>query len=345
MKNGSAVDLAIGCYPNWWRERYAEEMRAIAADLTADGRSPARVTLNLLRGAVRARSRAQGMPKLYELWSSRTRISIAAATLPWMLVAPFLLMAMGTQSLHSATGSVFYSGFNFGMTHLQIAGALPTPAPPLTTAGAVVPFASLAVGLLFLVTLAVLTCGWFALTGAIRCSEIPHRRRVRLLAWAPGFAILADAALIVAQIVVRPNEYRSTGGGPMVAIGGHPLAAHVIATCLGVVTIGGWLASIVCVAVATKRADLAPSDLRFGKSVSTVASTLFALMLAAYLAWGIGLIVQARQASHGNFTTIAYSHQNLWIPMVLLVTVAVIVSGFSSRAARRSWMVVAGDIL
>ena len=345
MRSGSAVDLAIGCYPGWWRERYAEEMRAIAADLTADGRSPARVTLNLLRGAVRARSRAQGMPKIYELWSTRTRISIAGATLPWMLVAPFLLLAMGTQSLHSSAGKVFYSGSSLAMNDLRIAGFSPTPAPPLTPAGSVAPYASLAVGVLFLVTLAVLACGWSSLTGAIRRSSIPQRRQVWLLAWAPGFALLADVVLIVAQILARPNEYRSTGGGPMVAIGGHPLAAHVLATCLGIVAIGGWLASIVCVAVAAKRADIAPSDLRFGKSVSIVASTLFALTLAAYLAWGIGLFIQGQQASHGNFTTIAYSHQDLWFPMVLLVTVAVIVSGFSSRAARKAWMVLAGSIL
>jgi len=345
MSSASAVDLAIRCYPAWWRERYGEEVRTISGDLTADGRSPAIVTLNLLQGAVRARSRAQGMPKIYELWSARTRISIAAATLPWMLVAPFLLMAMGTQSLHSTKGPVFFSGFSFTMTHLQIAGAPPTPAPPLTPAGSVVPFASLAVGVLFLVTLAVLACGWTGLTGAIRRSATPHRRRVWLLAWAPGFALLADIALVVALILVRPVGYHMTGGGPMVPIGGHPFAAHVLGTVLGVVAIGGWLASVVCVAVAARRADVAPSDLRFGKSVSIATTTLFALMLGAYMAWGIGLYVQARQATHGNFTTVAYSHQGLWIPMVLLVTVAVVLSGFSSRAARRSWMVLSTDIL
>ena len=344
MSSGSAVNLAIRCYPGWWRERYGEEVRIIAGDLTADGQSPALVTLNLLQGAVRARSRAQGMPKVYELWSARTRISIAAATLPWMLAAPVVLMAMGTQSLHSTRGPVSFSGWSFTMTHLQIAGAPPTPAPPLTPAGSVVPFASLAVGVLFLVTLAVLACGWTGLTGAIRRSAMPDRRRVWLLAWAPGFALLADLVLVVALVLVRPAGYRWTGGGPMVPIGGHPLAAHILGTVLGVVAIAGWLASIVCVAVAAKRADVALSDLRFGKSVSIVTSVLFALMLAAYLTWGIGLLVQARQASHGIFTTISYSRSDLWIPMVLLIATAVILSGFSSRAARRSWIVLSNDI-
>jgi len=344
MSSESAVNLAIRCYPGWWRERYGEEVRAISGDLTADGRSPAIVALNLLHGAVRARSRAEGMPKIYELWSTRTRISIAAATLPWMLVAPFVLMAMGTQSLHSTKGYVFFSGSGFTMTHLQIAGAPPTPAPPLTPAGSVVPFASLAVGVLFLVTLAVLASGWTGLTGAIRRSAMPHRRRVWLLAWAPGFALLADVALVVAEVLLRPNGYRSTGGGPMVPIGGHPLAAHVLGTVLAVVAIGGWLASIVCVAVAAKRADVALSDLRFGKSVSIATTALFALMLTAYLAWGIGLLVQARQASQGTFTTISYSHQDLWFPIVVLITSAVVLSGFSSRAARRSWIVLSNDI-
>ena len=344
MSSGSAVNFAIRCYPGWWRERYGDEVRTIAGDLTADGQLPALVTLNLLQGAVRARSRAQGMPKIYELWAARTRMSIAAATLPWMLVAPLVLMAMGTQSLHSTEGPVSFSGFSFTMTHLQIAGAPPTPAPPLTPAGSVVPFASLAIGVLFLVTLAVLACGWTALTGAIRRSATPHRRRAWLLAWAPGFALLADLAVVVALILVRPVGYRWTGGGPMVPIGGHPLAAHILGTVLGVVAIGGWLASTVCVAAAAKRADIALSDLRFGRSVSIVTSVLFALMLAAYMAWGIGLWVQARQASHGTFTTISYSRQDLWIPMVLLITSAVILSGFSSRAARRSWKVLSNDI-
>jgi hypothetical protein len=345
MRSGQVVDLAIGLYPGWWRERYAEEVRVVADDLAADGRSTAMVTFSLLRGAVHARTSAQGMPRTYVLWSTRTRMSIAAATLPWMLVAPFLLMAMGTQSLHSGAGNVYYSGFNFGMTHLQIAGAPPTPAPPLTPAGSVVPFASLAVGVLFLVTLAVLASGWIGLTGAIRRSAMPNRRRVRLLAWAPGFALLADIALIVAQTLARPRSFHSIGGRPFVAVGGHPLAAHVLGTVLGVVAIGGWLVSVACVAAAVKRADVAPSDLRFGKSVSLITTTLFALMLAAYMTWGVGLIVQARQSAHGNFTTIAYSHQDLWFPMVVFISLAVILSGFSSREARRSWRVLSGDFL
>ena len=123
------------------------------------------------------------------------------------------------------------------------------------------------------------------------------------------------------------------------------IALNPVPFALGVVAIGGWLACIVCVAVASMRADVAPTDLRFGKSVSIVATTLFALMLAAYTIWGIGLIVQARQAAHGNFTTIAYSHQDLWFPMVVLLSVAVMLSTFSSREARRSWRVLSVDIL
>jgi hypothetical protein len=46
---------------------------------------------------------------VYDLWSTRTRVSIAAATLPWLLMAPLLLTAMGNQSLHSSKGQVIWS--------------------------------------------------------------------------------------------------------------------------------------------------------------------------------------------------------------------------------------------
>ena len=345
MTGRPSVDLAIRLYPAWWRERYADEVRVVADDLAGDGRSVARITYSLLRGVMRARTTAQGMPRTYALWSTRTRVSIAAATLPWLVVAPIALMAMGTRTLHAGAGSVMYSGVDIGLTHLQIFGAPPRPAPPLTPAGSVIPFVSLAIIVLFLVTLAVLASGWSGLTGAIRRTTVADRRRLWLLAWAPGFALLADIALFVAQTVVRPHSYRSVGGRPFVAVGGHPYAAHVLGTVLGVVAIGGWLVAVACVAVAARRADVAPSDLRFGRSVSFATTTLFALLLTAYLAWGIGLIVQARQSAHGTFTTIAYSHQDLWLPMVVVIALAVVVSGLSSREAGRSWRILSSDIL
>ena len=196
--------------PSWWRERYADEVRVVSNDMTAEGRSTLMVTLNLLGGAVRARSSAQGMPKTYGLWSARAKISIAAATLPWLVVAPLAAIAIGNQTLHSSAGLVTWSGFNFLPTHLQTGFSKGTPvaAPPLTSGGQAVLYAMFAFVMLFLATFVVLISGWSGLTGAIKRSGAPHRRRLLLLAWAPVFSLLIDVALMIAQNTVQyPARY------------------------------------------------------------------------------------------------------------------------------------------
>jgi len=342
MKKTFTVEAALRCYPAWWRSRYAEEVRSVATDLGAEGRSASRLAFDLVRGAIRVRVRAQGMPAVYRLWTTRTRLSIAVATLPWMLVAPVVLMAMGTQSLSSRVGRIFPPQLSLiGPNDLQVMGRhAPMAAPPLTSAGWVVVDGSRAVLALFLVTLMVLTVGWSRLTSGIQRSSSPHRRKVALLAWAPGFALLADIGLVVALILVRPSRYHSTNGGLMVPLNGNPAAAHALGVALGIVAIVGWLLSIVCVGVATKQAEVAPADLRFGRTVSVIVAALLAALLVAYATWGIGLIVQARQAASGSHTTIAYSNQGLWPPMMCVLISGVVLSVAGARAAVRSWRVI-----
>ena len=346
MNTGSAIELALRCYPGWWRERYADEVRVVSQDLTAEGRSPVRVTLDLLGGALRARSRAEGMPKSYGLWSVRTRTSIAAATLPWLLVAPFVLVAVGNVSFHSPSGGlVIWSGISLMPSHLQvISHAVATPAPPLAPVGRLVLYSSLTVTVLILVTFIVLISGWSGLTSAIKHSNSPHRGRLRLLAWAPVFALLADVVLLILQNRVRPNSF-AYYRDHVVTSGGNPTALHALNVLVPVVAIAGWLISIACVGFAARRADVAPSDLRFGRSVAVIVSLLFGLLVVAYATWGIGLIVQARQGENGNFTTIEYSHPGLWLPMMLVLTIAVGLSVMSARVARSSWKVISATFL
>jgi hypothetical protein len=347
MMSESAIELALRCYPGWWRERYANEVRVVSNDLTAEGRSPVRVAWNLLGGAIRARSRAQGMPKTHGLWSARTRASITAATLPWLVVAPLVLTVMGHQTFHSSAGTVISYGLSFAPTHLQIVNkhVPPTPAPPLTPIAPLIMWAGLAVGVLVLVTFTILISGWSGLTSAIRRSSTPHRRRLRLLAWAPVFSLLTDVALWIAQAGAHPDNFHSTRGGLIVASGGNPAALHVLDIVVPIVVSAGWLASIACVAVAARRADVAPSDLRFGKSVAIIVASLFIVLVAAYATWSVGLIVQARQAAHGNYTTIVYSHAGLWLPTVTVLVVGVILSGMGARAARSSWKVISVTVV
>ncbi len=340
---GDPVELALRCYPRWWRDRYADEIRSVVGDLAQEGRPRWAVTLNLLRGALRTRARAVGMPPVYELWCTRARVAIAAATLPWVLMGPLVLMVLGGQRLHSSAGRIFPGQLSItgGANQLVMGRGMPTAAPPLTTAGSVAWYADVAMVGLFLLTLFVLFAGWSGFAGAVKRSAAPHRWRLLLLAWAPGFSVLADIVLTVAADVLMPHSWRSRGGRPPVPIGGHLAAAHALGTALAVVAVVGWLVSIVCVAVAAWRADISPLDLRFGRSVSIVVVTLFTLTLAAYATWGIGLLVQSRQALHGRFTTISYTHQDLWPLMLVALLLAVTLSAFGASAARRSWRMIA----
>ncbi|MGH9101123.1 MAG: hypothetical protein ACRDV8_12965, partial [Acidimicrobiales bacterium] len=88
------LDRVLACYPPWWRAVYGVEVRQLVEDLLADGRRRWRLAVNLLWGAFRARLLARGMPMRPELWATRSRVSIAVATLPWLAVMPFLILGM-----------------------------------------------------------------------------------------------------------------------------------------------------------------------------------------------------------------------------------------------------------
>jgi hypothetical protein len=255
------------------------------------------------------------------------------------------MATVGSVSFHSSAGPIFSSGFSLFPSHLQlINGARPTPAPSLTPAGHVVLYSTLAITTLFFVTLIVLIGGWSSLTRAIRQSDTPNRRRLRLLAWTPVFALLADIVLVVAQGAARPSGY-SDHQGHVVAFGGHPTALHVLNIALPTVAIVGWLVSVSCVAIAARQANIAPLELRFGKSVAVVVALLFALLVAVYATWGIALILQSRQTERGNFTTVGYAHAGLWLPMMLVLAIAVALSVVSARAARSSWKMISVTFL
>ncbi len=342
----SPVEAALSCYPAWWRDRYADEVRSLSAELRSDGRAASRITFDLVRGALRVRASAEGMPRVHDLWATRTQLSIAVATLPWLLVAPLVLFAMGTLRLHSAAGRVFSPQLTLiGSNSLEVMGRHgPVAAPPLTPAGWMVVDSSRALMVLFVGTLLVLVVGWGRLIGGIADSNAPQRRKAALLAWAPVFALLADAGLVVARVMVGPSRYFSSGR-LVVPLNGDPTAAHALVQTFWVVAVGGWLVSIVCVSVAAGRAEVARSDLRFGRTVSVIVSVLFAMLLAAYLTWGIGLVVQARQAAHGTFTTVVTSNEDLWLPMVLLLLFVAALSALAARAAVRSWRVISVEIV
>ena len=111
----SPVELVLRCYPQWWTERYGEEMRAVIDDLKGEGRSETRIAVGLIRDAMRSRFQAHGIPQNYGVLAMRTRTSVAAGTLPWLAIVPFLTFVTGGMTLHSSSGEV-ETGYPFQLT-------------------------------------------------------------------------------------------------------------------------------------------------------------------------------------------------------------------------------------
>jgi len=330
MSDERIVKLALSCYPQWWRERYGAEVCVHARDMVADGRSSVMLSLGLMVGAARARWTARGMPRDYRLWSMRNRVSIAGATLTWLLIAPIIAMTTGSQRV----------GLQRSPT------ARPYHVPPLlptAPAARIVAYCGLAISVIALVTVLLLIQGWSRLISGIRRSGAPHQNRTLWWARVPGIAFLVYlVGAIVHWTAVRPSSVLISGRDHHITyLNGHPAAAHVFAIALAVIGVGGWLFSIVCIAVAARRSEVDLSELRFGTGLSTAVAALFALLLAAYVGWGIGLTLEAHQAAHGGFNSVTYSRQSLWLPTAILLGLAVAVSIASARAARRSWNMLA----
>jgi hypothetical protein len=349
MKLGIGFDIAVRCYPKWWQDRYGPEVRVVSEDLMKEGRSEAGVTLNLLRGAIRARTGAAGMPRSLELWRARTRSSVAVATLPWVVVFPLMLWAIGTEGWHVPHGhaqvgswtnflglSVILGSPNTVVVH----GGQVAAVPPLTTGGTVAVFAGWSLLALVVVTLLVFLSGWTGLLGAIKRSPSPNRQQLRQLARVPGYVILASFLLSVLAAWTAPH---SSGiiNGHTVTVRGNLELFHIADVALRVLVVGGWLLSIICVGLAARRADIDTVDLRFGRSVSVAVSLLSLLTVAACGALAVGLVIQSREAAHGAFSTISYPHAGVWPVMLGAVLLTAALSWGAATAARRSWRVVA----
>ena len=94
MTGHQLADIALRCYPAWWRRLYGDEIGQLTDDLLSEGRSELRLAANLLGGALAARLWARAMPPRAELWLARTRASIAVATLPFLGVLPFVFFGL-----------------------------------------------------------------------------------------------------------------------------------------------------------------------------------------------------------------------------------------------------------
>jgi hypothetical protein len=341
MRSDRLVDAALRCYPAWWRDRYAGEVRTVSDDLRAGGRSSVRIVLDLVVGMVRVRRDAIGMPCSYPLWNARTRASVATATLPFVLLAPFVLACIGFTGLRAEGGTVYYSGFLFprGLMRFGHTGLL--PAPPLTPAASLIFWAEGAILVVALLTLMTVMYGWGNFIVAVRNAAPGRSRWARVLGWTPGLVVVAFIGFSVLAGRFRPHEWVGVLNHASRPVGGNAALVRLFQDLALVALVGGWLLSVVVVAAVARRYEMTPFDLRVGARVSSIMAVLAVLMGLALAAWGAGVFLQARQAGQGTFTVVEFGHPSLWPLSTAAALLACTLSVSGAARARQGSRVVA----
>jgi hypothetical protein len=337
----SLIDLALRCYPQWWNERYGDEMRAVIDDLKSDGRSETRIAMGLLRDALRSRLQARGMPRTYGLLATRTRTSVATSTLPWLAIVPFVTYVTGKLLLVSSSGYV-QAGFPFQVTTLRTR-VVSEPGihwvrPSISTSTWFVGLSTTTMDVLFTISFLVLAVGLGAWRYGIVREKSENRRSLYLLTWVPLATVIVLGALEVAKSVLNggARQYHLSDG-QMVFTGGHRAIAALMGDSLWVIGTAGWLITIVGLAIVANRADLPPETLRLGRTISVLTSASLLLSFLCFIVWGIAMDVQNHQAHAAGAIVATYPHFDLWLPMAILLGLTSIVSLYGATSARRSW--------
>ena len=265
------------------------------------------------------------MPPQRELRSTRTRISIAVATLPWLVVLPFVLAATGNR-----TGYVYLT-----------ASTISSPATKVAT------YSSEVLQTLLIVTFIAAAIGWSTLFRGVRRSSHFRPRRVALLACVPLASFLVVLGLFIARLTQLPNSWGTRGGVYPVALDGNPSAAHVLHVVLWFAFVTGALASVFSVAIVVRSVELPMVLLRSGRRMATW--TAFALTLMAILA--VAGVVSASFQGHdvpalGNVFYTAHFRAGLtyvitpqWLLLITPLVVAAAISVAGWRSTRRAWRV------
>lgn len=265
MSGHLLTDAALRCYPDWWRELYAEEVAQLTGDLLADGRSELRLATNLVGGALVARISARGMPLRRELWARRARLSIAVATLPWLVALPFVLVGTDVPTRK--------------MTFAGQAGA--SLAASASTHVLTISYEIVRIGLIL--SLLAGLAGWFAIRRGIRGLSTTTRS-ARLLVVLPLVVFCLLGGLAVWRQAERPysiKHYIPRGSSPPQLVhitGGNASLAHALLTAEWVVLFVGVAASVVALATVAKRFEVWLPAITSGRVVSSVLAALVSLM-------------------------------------------------------------------
>jgi hypothetical protein len=337
----SLVELALRCYPQWWNERYGDEMRAVIDDLKIEGRSETRIAIGLLRDAIRSRLQARGMPRTYGLLASRTRTSVATGTLPWMAIVPFVLFIVGRFTLHSSSGAV-ETGYPFQLTGFRTR-VVSEPSvhwvhPSISTSTWVAGISTMVMDGLYLITFLVLAVGLSALRNGIVREKGTNRRSMYLLTWVPVATVVLIIVLDVAQSLLNDGSHpHQLINGQTVFLGGHTAVAALMGNFMWMVGIVGWLLSLFGLAIVAKRVNLPPETLRLGRTVSVLTSLSLIVTFVAFVVWGAAVDVQNNQTHVAGAIVATYPRFDLWIPMTVALGIASVVSIYGATTARRSW--------
>ena len=209
--------------------------------------------------------------------------------------------------------------------------------PSISTSTWIVGGATMFMDALFSLTLLVLIVGLGVLRYGIVREKGQNRRSLYVLTWVPVVVVVVLVAMRVAQGFLSDG---SRLGPNDQFIDGHTALAALMGNFMWVVAIGGWLLTIVGVAVVARRANLPPETLRFGRTVSVMTSVSLTLTFIAYLVWGVAVAIQNRESHVAGSIVATYSLHDVWLPMAFALGLSCVTSIWGATVARRSWRII-----
>lgn len=326
MTGHRLADMALRCYPAWWRPLYGEEIGQLTDDLLSEGRSELRLAANLLGGALAARLWARAMPPRPELWLARTRASIAVATLPFLGVLPFVFFG-----LQANEGYRTLPGW-------QVLRLTQSPAAEVSRQV----FTLLQWGVI--VGLIAALVGWLALIDGVKWSRVLEPSHPRRLLRLPVVFLVVLLGLYLARVSQLPRGFRSVPGSPglLVVHGGDPGAAALLLDGIWAVLGVGSIAAIAAIARVAKVCEVPWKTMISGRRVAATTSVvLCAMAVSAVVALALsgpqGFVTSPRGTVgnlHGPHT--AYMVFPDWALMAVPLMIASAMSFAGWRASRRA---------